>query len=51
MKIPPRRRGVAHKGARYQELEELRIRTKELENKRSGEDELASEVEEEIEVE
>ena len=37
-------------GARNEELEELRRRIEELENIRNGEDELASKVEEEIEI-
>ena len=48
LKMTPRRRGVMRRGARNQELEELRIRIEKLENKRNGEDELTSEAEEEI---
>ena len=50
MKMPPRRRGAPQKGAGNQELEELRRRIEELENRRNGEEELESEAKEEIDV-
>ena len=42
--MPPRRRGATQGSVENQELEELRRRIEELENKRNGEDELESKV-------
>jgi hypothetical protein len=51
VRMPLRRAGVEQRGARNRELEELRRIIEELENRGNGETELASDSEEDIEVE
>ena len=49
--MSPQRGGVAREDSRNQEFKELRRRIEELKNRRNGDVELDSEVEEEVEVE
>ena len=51
VRMSPRRGRGAQKCVKNQELEELRRRIEELENKRNGNDEVYSEAEEDIEEE